>query len=792
MTKPATKKKKHIVLLDAHAIIHRAYHALPDFSSSSGEPTGALYGLSAMLLKIANDLKPDYLIACYDLPKPTYRHEVYKDYKAGRAKTDDELVQQLKRSRDIFTAFNIPIYEHEGFEADDVLGTIVEKNKNKKDIDITIASGDMDTLQLIDNKKVQVYTLRKGIHDTILYDKKAVIDRFGFPPELLPDYKGLRGDPSDNIIGIVGIGEKTATILIQHFGTIENLYKKLKKSDKPFLKAGITPRIINLLKENEEEALFSKMLGEIRRDVPIKFSIPKKHWKEGVDVKTLLDLFADLNFRTLGRRVESFFGYKQASFLEEEKKEILSPEEETELALALWVLRSDISNPNSDDILQFTKKQTSKDARDYIFKELKKNKTLSVYEDIELPIVPVISKMEERGILLDTVYLKKLSNEYHKKLSKIEKSIFKYAKEEFNVNSPRQLGNILFEKMHLSVKNQKRTSTGQKSTRESELEKMKDEHPIISEVLAYRELQKLLSTYIDSLPTLVDKKKRLHTTLLQTGTTTGRISSRNPNLQNIPIKSELGRNIRKAFVAEYGYTLVALDYSQIELRVAAFLSHDKKLIDVFKKGGDIHSSVAQYVFGVEPDKVDSEMRRRAKVINFGILYGMGVNALRANLGTDRKVAQEFYNKYFKVYSGLAAYLDQTKADAYRKGYTETFFGRRRYFDDIKSRLPHIRAQAERMAINAPIQGTSADIIKIAMKQVDDYIVKNKLENDVRMLLQVHDELVFEIKSPLVEKVTPSLVKIMESVLTSKQTEGVPLLVDALSGKNWGALKTINT
>jgi len=800
MPKRAKKKKTRLVLLDAHAIIHRAYHALPDFSSGSGEPTGALYGLSAMILKLAGDLKPDYIIACYDLPKPTYRHEVYKDYKAGRAEIDDELGQQLVRSRDVFKVFNIPIYEHEGFEADDVLGTIVEKQEKNKNVEIIIASGDMDTLQLVDGKKVQVYTLRKGITDTILYDEEAVIDRFGFPPELLPDFKGLRGDPSDNIIGIRGIGEKTATALIQNFGTIEAMYKTLKKSEKPFEKAGFKPRIIGLLKDNKEEAFFSKMLGEIRRDVPINFSLPEKLWREGVDVESIIDLFADLNFRTLSRRAQNFFGYKQATLLPEEengssskedKPEDYDPQAQKELALAFWVLRSDNTLPERDEILQFTKKTNLSEARKFIFSELKKNKTLSVYEEIELPLIPVIEGMEKRGIELDLKYLKKLSLEYHKKLHKTEKRIYKHAGEEFNINSPRQLGNILFEKMGLSVKNQKKTSTGQKSTRESELWKMKEEHPIIEDILAHRELQKLLSTYIDNLSGMVDGKSRLHTMLLQAGTTTGRMSSRNPNLQNIPIKSELGRNIRKAFVAGKGYTLVALDYSQIELRIAAILSNDKKLMEVFKSGGDIHQAVAENVFGVEGDEVDSEMRRRAKIINFGIIYGMGVNALRANLGTDRREAQEFYNEYFRQFNGLAEYLDDIKASATRKGFTETLFGRRRYFEDIRSRLPHIRAHAERMAINAPIQGTSADIIKIAMKQVADYIVKNKLEKNVYMLLQVHDELVFEIKTSLVEKVAPAIKKIMESVLSKKQAKGIPLVVEVSYGKNWGELKKMS-
>ncbi|MCH8888941.1 hypothetical protein IID26_00760 [Patescibacteria group bacterium] len=789
MTKATHRKKTRLILLDAHAIIHRAYHALPDFSSTSGEPTGALYGLSAMLFKIAGDLKPDYIVACYDLPKPTYRHEVYKDYKAGRRETDDELSSQLDRSRDIFEVFNIPIYEHEGFEADDVLGTIVEKQKNNKNIEIIIASGDMDTLQLVDKKKVQVYTLRKGITDTILYDEEAVIDRFGFPPELLPDFKGLRGDPSDNIIGIRGIGEKTATILIQNFGTIESMYKILKKSEKPFEKAGIKPRIIRLLKDNEEEALFSKMLGEIRRDVPINFSLPTQKWHESVNVETIIDLFADLNFRTLSNRARNFFGYKQATLISVNEK-TLSPKEEKELALALWVLRSDISLPEHDDILQFTRKKDILEARSYIFQELKKNKTFSVYEKIELPLIPIIEEMEKKGIKLDLKYIKKLSKEYHSKVSKIEGRIYKYAGEKFNINSPRQLGNILFEKMDLSIKNHKKTSTGQKSTRESELEKMKEEHPIIKEILAYRELQKLLSTYIDNLPKLVDKRSRIHTTLLQAGTTTGRMSSRNPNLQNIPIKSELGRNIRKAFVAKGGYELVSLDYSQIELRIASILSRDKKLMGIFKSGGDVHQAVAKAVFNVAGDRVDAEMRRKAKIINFGILYGMGVNALRANLQTDRKEAQEFYNEYFRQYEGLASYLDNIKASAAKLGYTETLFGRRRYFEDIRSRLPHIRAHAERMAINAPIQGTSADVIKIAMKKVADYIVKNKLEENVRLLLQVHDELVFEIKTSLVKKVALELKKIMENILSQKQAKGVPLVVEVKYGGNWGELKSM--
>lgn len=786
------EERKKLILLDAHAIIHRAYHALPDFSSRKGEPTGALYGLSAMLLKMVQDLHPDYIVACYDLPEPTFRHEVYKEYKGGRAKTDEELVVQLIRSRDIFSVFNIPIYEHGGFEADDMLGTIVEQVKGNTKLDVVIASGDMDTLQLVKGKKVQVYTLRKGIQDTVMYDEKAVTDRFGFKPEFLVDYKGLRGDPSDNIIGIPGIGEKTATTLIQHFGTIENIYKKLAKDETQFEKAGITPRIRQLLRDNEEEALFSKMLATIRRDAPITFNVPGQLWREALDPKDVLTLFADLNFRTLSRRVESMFSVESSDIPEEaEVIETMSFRDERKLIIALWILHSDITAPAREDILQFTKTKTLSDAKKKLEDALKKEKLDGVFNTIELPLIPVIDAMQERGITLDLAYLKKLSKEYHTELSKLEKKIWEYAGDTFNINSPRQLSEVLFDKLELKIKNQKKTSTGQRSTRESELEKLRGEHSIIENILSYRELQKLLSTYIDNLPLMVDKKDRLHTVFMQTGTTTGRMSSHNPNLQNIPIRTELGRNIRKAFVASTGFELVSLDYSQIELRVAAFLSGDRKLINIFRSGGDVHRAVAAEVFGVLPEEVDAEMRRRAKVINFGIIYGMGVNALRANLGTNRQEAQQFYNDYFAKFKGLANYLDETKARASRRGYTETYFGRKRYFEGINSSLPFVRAQAERMAINAPIQGTQADIIKIAMRRIYDHINKNKLEGKIYLLLQVHDELIFEIKKGMSKEIATACKKIMESVLTGKETAGVPIIAEVASGPNWSEMKELS-
>ncbi len=783
---------KRLVLLDAHAILHRAYHALPDFVSAKGEPTGGLYGVTTMLIKIIDELKPDYIVACYDLPGPTFRNEVYKDYKAGRKKAEDDLISQMKRSRDIFKAFNIPIYDKPGFEADDMLGTIVEQLKDNLEIEIVIASGDMDTLQLVSGKKVQVYTLKKGIKDTIIYDEKAVNERFGFGPLLLPDYKGLRGDPSDNIIGIAGIGEKTATILITTFGSIENIYKELAKDEEKFKKVGITERIIKLLKDGQEEADFSKMLGTIRRDAPVQFILPEE-FKRGINIEKTLELFNELDFRVLGNRLKSVLGIETSVKEIEEKKEAEQNIDQIELkntTIALWLINSNVTNPTLDDIFAFAKTKDFTNAAKIIYAELDKRGLRKVYENIELPIVPIIDKMYEKGVKIDVEFLKDLSKKYHIELDKLEKKIWEYAGIEFNINSPKQLGEILFDKMALTAKGLKKTTGGARSTRESELEKLRDIHPIVPLLFEYREFQKLLSTYIDTIPTLVDKNSRLHAHFLQTGTTTGRMSSQGPNLQNIPIKTELGKAIRKSFIAEKGFILTALDYSQIELRIAAFLSGDEKLIEIFSNGEDVHTAVASQVFEVPLDKVDKEMRRKAKVINFGILYGMGVSALRQNLGegTDRAEAQKFYNDYFIKFSGLAKYLDNVKADTSRKGYTETFFGRRRYFEGINSKLPFIRAMAERMAINAPIQGTSADIVKIAMKKIDDYFLEKKYENDAYLILQVHDELVYEIKESLAGEIVPEIKKIMESIIDKKEIKEIPLTANSAMGKNWGELK----
>jgi DNA polymerase-1 len=782
--------KERIVLLDSHAIIHRAYHALPNFFNSQGEPTGALYGLATMLFKIITELKPDYIIACFDLPKKTFRHESYEAYKAGRAKADEELVLQLKKSRDFFEAMSIPFYELEGFEADDLLGTIVKKLKNKKNIETIIASGDMDTLQLVSDDSVMVYTLKKGINDTILYNEQKVLERFNFEPKSLPDYKGLNGDPSDNIIGIKGIGEKTATTLIAKYGTIEKIYQVINKNSQELKSLGLTDRIINLITEGEEEALFSKTLATIRTDAPIDFSLPRKKWKDMVDRDRVESFFRKMEFRSLEGRFLKVLGDKESLVKEESKEE---PSEKIEKAkVAYWLLNSERTNPNIDEIRFYKGSKNLDQAISLMEEDLKKERMSYVYERIELPIIPIIKEMENNGILIDIEYLKKISEEYHQELSDIEKNIYKIAGQEFNINSPKQVGEILFSKQNIPVKGIKKSAGGAISTRESELEKLKDEYPIAKEILKYRELQKLLSTYIDTLPSYVSGDGRLRANFIQTGTTTGRFASSNPNLQNIPTRTEKGSSIRNAFIAKKGYILVSFDYSQIELRVAALLSQDPYFIASFKQGKDIHTAVAMKVFGVKEEDVTAEMRRRAKIINFGILYGMGVSALKENLGTDRKEAQVFYDNYFQQFPTIRNYLDSIKDFAKQNGYTQTLFGRKRYFPAIKSPIPFIRAMAERMATNAPIQGTAtADIIKIGMKKADQALINNKLKEQAKLLLQVHDELIYEVRKEKLEDVINIVKEAMENLIPEEFLMGkevVPLRVSVGYGDSWGLLK----
>ena len=856
-----TRARKVLVLLDMHAILHRAFHALPSFSSPKGEPTGALYGFVAFLLKVFRELKPNYIAAAYDLPGPTFRHAAYEKYKGQRPELASDLAGQITRSYDILKVFGIPFFEHTKFEADDIIGTLVEKTKGEKDLEVIVASGDLDTLQLAEGTRVKVFTLRKGINDTIVYDEKGVKERYGFGPKLLADYKGLRGDPSDNIPGVPGIGEKGASELILKFGNLEKIFKAIKKDKAEVLKGGVKERTVKLLEEHEEEALFSRELGLIRRDVPIEYDLKKMEWPDGYDKEKVGALFKDLGFLSLLARLPSFTGASKEEpvagkpdleegmeFLKKSNKIFWHESEEKlyavsedkklkefdlddreagelllsdkvhyffdakkifhkinavelpkvhfDLKIAAWLSRPGFQNPDLESaVLSFLPKEflPSGDAvkvmrllpqlATVLEKEMAEKKILSVWTDIELPLIPVLFEMEKEGISVDAKFLDKLAAKFEKELFGLEKKIWEMCGSEFNISSPRQLGEILFQKLNLSVKGLKKTGKGALSTRESELLKLKGAHPVIDEILTYRELSKIKSTYLDTLGKLADKNGRVHTTYEQTGAATGRLSSSEPNLQNIPMRRESGRAMRAAFFARKGFEFVAFDYSQIELRIAAILSGDEKMKRAFQENKDIHAITASAVFNVPEDKVTSDMRREAKIINFGILYGMGINALSRALEVPREKAQEFWEEYFRDFSGVYKFVERTKIQAHKNGYVETLFGRRRYLPEIYSQAEYIQKEAERMAVNAPIQGTAADVVKLGMVRSQD-IIKKEFSGEAFQLLQIHDELLFEVKKDRIPEFAKKIKKILEDIYKGD----VVLKVEAKVGENWGEME----
>ncbi len=927
-----------LVLIDGHALVHRAFHALPPtLNSPKGVPTNAVFGFISVLLKMLKDLKPDYIVATFDLAAPTFRHEEFAEYKAHRVKAPDELYVQIPLVKEILMAFGIPIYEKAGFEADDLIGTLAERSKKNNDLQTIIMTGDLDTLQLVDDDKVIVFTLRKGVTDTVIYDEKEVVKRYGLKPELLNDFKGLKGDPSDNIPGVPGIGEKTAAMLIQEFGNLENLYESIVavKSQKSKVKSNkISEKLIQKLLENKDMAFFSKKLSTIIRDVELDFELDKADWLKHLNKDEVKKLLKELGFYSLIKRLEEMdiLVGRQMALLETESvekkttqtEEVKSVNEIKEIAAKIkkgkemvfdlsdgflnillatstefldrlkhgqettprkvrgtsdvkqsgkcvniaWpvIIKSSGLNKEFKEIFESKDvfkighdfKESAKflfgygiefngsgsaphqlrplsewrsadqigagfdtklaayllnsDRKDYDLEKiyfdefqeeisedgaekpiliaklkekqserLKKEKLEWLFENIEVPLARILAEMELRGILIDSKAIAKLSKLVTLEISGLEKEIYKLSGTEFNINSPKQLKEVLFEKLGLKGKIRK-TSKGALSTAAGELEKLVDEHPIIEKILRYREIQKLKTTYIDPFPTLISKTSgRLHTTFNQTGTTTGRLASQDPNLQNIPIRTELGQEFRKAFIASPGYKLVSFDYSQLELRIAAHISQDEKMIATFKRGEDIHTRTAAEIFSVKPEMVDRNMRRDAKVLNFGILYGMGILGFQRASGVSRDRAREFINRYFEEFPGIARYMNETKIKARKDGYVSTVFGRRRWLPEINSSMPQVVSQAERMAINHPIQGTATgDLMKLAMIKVFEYTHNSGIKDDVFLLLQVHDELLFEIKENLVKNVADKIKDIMENVYKFD----VPLTVDVKYGNNW--------
>ncbi|MDP3769454.1 MAG: DNA polymerase I [bacterium] len=878
---------KRLILIDSHAIIHRAYHALPPtLTSPNGEPTHAVCGFTTILLRILRELKPDYIAAAYDLPGATFRHVASERYKATRPETPGDLASQFDKVKEVLEAFDIPVFEKEGFEADDVLGTIVKKLEKTKNIETIIVTGDMDVLQLV-RPGVSVYAMRKGVSDMVVYDGDAVRERYGFLPKQMIDFKALKGDASDNIAGVKGIGEKTALTLIQAFGSVEEIYKHLKKGTKQ-----ISASVSQKLTQGEEDAILSKQLATIYTSVPVNFDLKDVRY-QGQDLKKIKAIFHKFGFLGLLKRLDgetsaspvllepqSLFASEAVSsrdasasriteisdikeclllFSKQAKNRIGCVIEGEEFFLItenklvtyhiarrvfqekgikiffeihnnfvcydaksvirfLHILGIELGRIHIDVMIasyltgSFSRdfsyaailgrelgRPASSDIKEefiYLFeiataleKKVEAENMHHILYDIELPITRILACMEERGVVIDRAFLKKLAVKIDSDLNMLTASIYREAGVEFNINSPRQISHILFDVLGLETAGLRKTEKGGViSTGAAELEKLRTKHPIVACVLNYRELAKLKSTYVDVLPELVDGFMRVHTTFNQTVASTGRLSSSNPNLQNIPIMSEYGREIRHAFVAPDTFLLCSFDYSQIELRVAAHMSGDKKMIEAFQKGLDIHRMTASAIYNVALEEVTPEFRRAAKTLNFGILYGMGAVALSESTGMSRQEAKKFIDEYFREFSGVRSYLEKTKEFAQTHGYVETLFGRRRYIPEINSQNWQLKREAERMAINMPIQGTATgDIVKMAMIAIDGWVREYGHEDSVRMILQVHDELVFEIRERESKTLIPEIKKIMENVADLK----VPLVVDAKIGKNWGEQEMCN-
>ncbi|MDP3795408.1 MAG: DNA polymerase I [bacterium] len=773
-----------IVLIDAQALIHRSYHALPPLTSPKGEVVNAVLGFATVFLKMLRELKPTHVAACFDLPAPTFRHQEYDKYKATRPAMPDELARQIMRVKELLDAFQVRSYELAGFEADDLLGTIIEKTKNQKpktknDYNVIIVTGDLDMLQLVD-KEVGVYTLRRGMQDTVLYDETAVLERYGLKPNQLADLRGLRGDASDNIPGVPGIGEKTASALLQEFGTLEHLYEtvdaaaqektpktaRAKKTAEAARKSVLTATIAGKLALNKEQAFFSKYLATIRKDAPITIALEDIAF-DGIERERVEALFNELGFRALLNRLPQKDGRKPPAASQDATQASLLAE----------------APPGTKDT---TLKRAEPDI-ERIIEEQYRNGIFSrrIYE-VERALVPIIARMERRGVLIDKAVLEEVGATLSRELARLQKEIYTTAGEEFNILSPQQLSKILFEKLAIPPHGMRKTPGGVISTQASELAKIRELHPVVPLIEEYRELAKLKSTYVDALPQLVDARDgRLHTTYKQLGAETGRLSSEEPNLQNIPMRSALGRKIRRAFIAPSGYKLLSADYSQIELRVAAVMSQDETLLEAFRRGDDIHTTTASQIFGVPEAEVTANLRRQAKVINFGVLYGMGIQGLAEAASISRSEAKDFIEKYFRSFPGVAKYVEETKRKARELGYVETLFGRKRYIAGLDSRDFRMRLAAERAAVNAPIQGTAtADIIKMAMVALYQ---KLPIFNDqIHLLLQVHDELVFEVRDDAVSDVAPAIKKIMETVVEFP----IPLVVDLKVGQNWDEMAPI--
>ena len=865
---------KKFVIIDTYALAHRSYHALPPLVSPEGILVNGVYGFMLVFLKMLQELKPDYLVATFDLAQPTFRHKEYKEYKAKRIKAPENFYEQIGMIKEILKIWGIPILEKESFEADDIIGTIAQKFQ-RKDLEIIILTGDLDTLQLV-NDNIHVYTLRKGLQDRVIYDVEAIKKKYGLSPVQLIDYKALKGDPSDNVVGVPGVGEKTALKLIKEFNNLDNLYLALQNQ---------APEIENLnskLKErlikNKDQAFFSRHLVAIEKGVDLNFQLEESAFKPPPE-EQLTPLLQKLGFQSLIKRMFNFsqnpveekpkmviekiesqdklnllqkkiekastlavfldyqghkygerkiFGlyfilptkeifYLPQGFFKELKNLIIVMEGKTvftlgakeiieeikelsqlnleDIAILAWLIDSERKNYNLESLTRFFfKEKTLSAPEDYLGQFLNlaeaikiKVSSLSldhIWETIEKPLLPILAQMEISGIFVNKQILKHLQEEAEKEIKVLENKIYQLAQKTFNINSYQQLAEVLFKDLQLDVSTLKKTRTGKFSTDVFELTKIKDSHSIIPLIIDYRQLEKLKTAFLDPLPQFINEKtQRIHTIWKQTGTATGRLSSEAPNLQNIPSKGEWGKKIRKAFEAAPDFSFLSLDYSQIELRIASHLSLDPKMLAAFQEDKDIHTLTASLINNIEEEKVTPAMRQLAKILNFGIIYGMGAKALSETAGISLKEARKFKEEYFHDFSGLKNYLEHSLEQAKKLGYVETLFGRKRFLPLIGS-LGQIGRQEERIAMNMPIQGLAADIIKLSMIKISDFIKSQNLDDEVRLILQIHDELILEVKSAIIKEIAPQLKVIMEQVMDWE----VPLKAEITIGKNWGELE----
>jgi len=897
----AKGEKPLLLLFDGNALVHRAFHALPPLTQpKTGEMVNAVYGFASTLLKVFADFKPTHWAVAFDRPGPTFRHEMFEEYKAQRPATPEELKSQIKKVHQLVEAFHIPIFEIDGFEADDVLGTL-SKQADEQGVETIIVTGDNDMLQAV-LPRVKALAPRRTFTDTILYDAEAVEQKYGIKPEQLADLKALAGDVSDNIPGLPGVGEKTATKLLQQYGSLQGIYDHIED---------ITPsKLQNTLREYRTQSFQSKELSTIVKDVPIELDL-KTCQVSHYDRNEVARLFQELEFiKLLPRLPQMKAESSQSSAVkchmvntetdleqligELEAAQDLAIEVETtgekaamadlvgiaispaqgkafyiplghqglnqpqQLPLTQVAARLkpilenasigkiayngkyvmavlagcgvEVRNLNFDPMLaayllgeknlglkalafnklgveiatpaELTgtgKKQSPlslldvNQIADYfcanvsivwslkesLETELRKQGLWQLFTEVEMALVPVLLAMERDGILLDTDLLREMSLEQGQELLRLEKEIYGSVGHQFNINSPQQLGKVLFGELRLPQS--RRTKTGY-STEASVMEALRDAHPIIELILKYRQLSKLKSTYVDALPALINHKTgRVHTNFNQTGTATGRLSSSDPNLQNIPIRGEMGNKIRRTIIAPPGAYLLSADYSQIDLRVLAHLSQDPGLIAAFAHDEDIHATTASKIFGIPAAEVTSEMRRNAKTVNFGVVYGMSDYGLEQATSLSREEASQFIALYFEKYPRVKEYLNATKEQARKLGYVQTVLGRRRFLPEINSFNRMVREAAERMAINAPVQGSSADIIKIAMINLHREMEKRNLKS--KMLLQIHDELLFEVPEEEVGEM-----KSLVAELMSRAVElCVPLKIDIKLGRNWGEM-----